>query len=65
MSGNEENSRHLDRHRSRIGRRRKNIERAVIWVARLAPTCTTDAMRARLLDELLARIEKIMGETNG
>ncbi len=49
----------LDRRRSAIGRERKQIARAMAWAEEQASSCTTDAMRARLLEELLRRVAEI------
>jgi hypothetical protein len=48
-----------DRHQSYIASKRKRTIRAVEWAQEQAPGCTTDAMKARLLDALLEKVEHI------
>lgn len=47
----------IDRIKAERGARRKAIEKAVNWALQHYPDCEIDAMKARLLDELMRRVK--------
>lgn len=47
----------IDRIKAAKGARRKEIEKAVNWALERYPECENDAMKARLLDELMRRVK--------
>lgn len=49
----------LERQRSGVGWYRKQVARSVEWAEKQLPLCTTDAMKARLLEEMIARVAAV------
>ena len=50
---------HLINAQQRAGKRRKEVVRVVNWAMAQEKTCTNDAMKARLLEELFRKVNEI------
>lgn len=54
--------REVDQHRTIVGKRRKETERAVRWARGAYDRCATTADKATVLDVLMGRIDEIRKE---